>query len=410
LLSDIKDQFQKNNNDKLDEIKVIIKTRQPSLQELDWESWLTDPLNQRLAFLDFEHAIELFKRDNLLAKRRRPTRGKHNRLAINYALSFTGDTQATARADLVRTEFTPNDPTNKGFAEDSGRIPLAKSGFTISYWYRPDETANDAFAMGWKRENSARFSFGMRNAARPYFGIGSNTFGTYGSHNAWYNMFNNSGNTDLTDKYINDSDNLIADGSNWYHIVITFVGNEPGGIAVDAAERYRRIYFNGKQIYGYNSEAIGTPYNDYFNVDRPGALTWTANLDARMTRGFAFGMRALKGSGTKDGIAMSKYNNGHACGLDDVAIYNELKNNDWVRSIYNGGTNYDHTGGDGLVAYWKLNEGGGTTVKDLGPYGYHGTLTNAAVGEGDDITVQTAIGNIAEGTPTWIKVPKGYGQ
>jgi hypothetical protein len=223
-------------------------------------------------------------------------------------------------------------------------------------------------------------------------------------------MFNNSGNTDLTDKYIDDSDNLIADGSNWYHIVITFVGSEPGGIAVDAAERYRRIYFNGKQIYGYNSEAIGTPYNDYFNVDRPGALTWTANLDARMTRGFSFGMRALKGTGTLDGIRKSKYNNGHACGLDDVAIYNELKDNDWVRSVYNGETNYDHTGGDGLVAYWKLNEGGGTTVKDLGPYGYHGTLTNAAVGEGDDITVQTAIGNIAEGTPTWIKVPKGYGQ
>ncbi len=105
LLSDIKDQFQKNNNDKLDEIKVIIKTRQPSLQELDWESWLTDPLNQRLAFLDFEHAIELFKRDNLLAKRRRPTRGRAIRLAINYGLSFTGNDATGARADLVADDI-----------------------------------------------------------------------------------------------------------------------------------------------------------------------------------------------------------------------------------------------------------------------------------------------------------------
>ena len=124
-----------------------------------------------------------------------------------------------------------------------------------------------------------------------------------------------------------------------------------------------------------------------------------------MTRGFSFGMRALAGSGTKDGISKSKYNNGHACGLDEVAIYNELKDNDWVRSVYNGGTKYNHTksGGGGLVAYWKFNEGSGITVKDYGPYGWHGTLANAADGEGDDITVQTAIGNIATGVPTWGK-------
>ena len=261
--------------------------------------------------------------------------------------------------------------------------------------------------MGWKRENTARFSFGMRNAARPYFSIGSNTFGTYGSHNAWYNMFNNSGNTDLTDKYIDDSDNLIADGSNWYHIVITYVGQEPGGVANNETDQYRRIYFNGKQIYGQNSEAIGTDYNDWHNVDRTGLISWPeGNQDARMSRGFAFGMRAVKGTGTivaSDGesVAKSKYNNGHACGLDDVAIYNELKDNDWVRSVYNGGTGYNHTGGDNLVAYWKFNEGDGTTVKDLGPYGYHGTLTNAAVGEGDDITVQDAIRSISSGVPTW---------
>ena len=41
-------------------------------------------------------------------------------------------------------------------------------------------------------------------------------------------------------------------------------------------------------------------------------------------------------------IRISKYNNGHACGLDDVAIYNELKDNDWVRNVYSGGTDYNH--------------------------------------------------------------------
>jgi len=402
LLAQIKDQFQKDN--KLEEIETIMQSREPSLQELDWVGWLADPLNQRLAALDFDYAMEMFKRDNLLAKQRyrtrpHPPRGRKREGNIDYFLSFTGDTQATARADLVRTEFTPNDPTNKGFAEGSGRKPLAESGFTISYWYRPDEHTGDAFAMGWKRESTARFSFGMRNAARPYFGIGSNTFGTYGGHNSWVTMFMNSGNTDLYE-FLDGDSNLILD--NWYHIVITFVGNDNA----DETARYRRIYFNGKQIYGYNSEAIGTDYNDWHNVDRTGLLTWTAHLDSVMTRGFSFGMRALKiNESMADGTKKSKYNNGHACGLDDVAIYNELKDNDWVRSVYNGGTDYNHknSGGDGLVAYWKFNEGSGTTVKDLGPYGWHGILTNAAVGEGDDITVQTDIGNIATGVPTWSK-------
>ena len=395
---------------KLIPLLISVSRKKQGNTKLNWGNWLKISenkylfqINESLAKRVFEDTIALIDRNVSYINEKRRTYGGD--VAKNYFLSFTGDTNhPNPRADLVRTDFTPNDPTNKGFAEGSGRISLAKSGFTISYWYRPDETANDAFAMGWKRENTARFSFGMRNAARPYFSIGSNTFGTYGSHNAWYNMFNNSGNTDFTDKYIDENDNLIADGSNWYHIAITYVGQEPGGVANNETDQYRRIYFNGKQIYGQNDEAIGTAYNDWHNVDRTGLISWPeGNQDARMPRGFAFGMRTVKGTGTKDGIVKSKYNNGHACGLDDVAIYNELKDNDWVSGVYSGGTDYNHkdSGGDGLVAYWRFNERSGATVKDLGPYGYHGTLTNAAVGEGDDITVQTAIGNIAEGTPTW---------
>jgi len=395
----VKTIINENVDSKLIPILTAVARKKQGNQQLTWGGWLEIPENRYLYQVNSSIAEKVFEDTNNLIGRgnRKRTKGGGGPNNKKYFLSFTGDTQASARADLVRTDFTPNDPTNKGFSS-SERKPLAESGFTISYWYRPDETTPDAFAMGWKREGTARFSFGMRNAARPYFGIGANTFGTYGSHNAWYNMFNNSGNTDLTDKYIDDSDNLIADGSNWYHIAITFTGND--GVATE--ERYRRIYFNGKQVYGYNSEAIGTAYEDYHNVDRNGVLVWTAYLDAQMTRGFSFGMRALKGSGTTDGISNSKYNNGHACGLDDVAIYNELKDNDWVRSVYNGGTGYNHTGGDSLVAYWRFEEGSGTTVKDLGPYGYHGTLTNAAVG--DDIAVQTAIGAIASGTPTWEEI------
>ena len=74
LLAQINDHRQKD--DKLEEIRIIIQNREPSLQQLDWMSWLSDPLNQRLAELDFDHAMEMFKRDNLMAKRRKGRGGR----------------------------------------------------------------------------------------------------------------------------------------------------------------------------------------------------------------------------------------------------------------------------------------------------------------------------------------------
>ena len=72
LLSQIKDRSQEDS--KLEEIRIIIQNREPSLQELDWDGWLSDPLNQKLAALDFDYAMEMYKRDNLLAKQRYRTR------------------------------------------------------------------------------------------------------------------------------------------------------------------------------------------------------------------------------------------------------------------------------------------------------------------------------------------------
>jgi len=397
LLSDIKDQFQRNNDDKLAEIKVIINTRQPSLQELDWETWLTDPLNQRLAFLDFEHAMELFKRDNLLAKRRRPTRGTHKRPAINYGLSFTGNDAAGARADLVATSFTPNDPTNKGFDEDSGRKPLAESGFTISYWWRPDESYSDSFPIGWKRDEHSRFGFGIRNASKPWFEIGTSEV----NNTTWSDMFDNSGNSDLQNTLLDDGEGTAPGSGNklilgkWYHLVVTYAGTDNPD---SDGNMLQKVYLNGYHIYGGFGEGKQS-------------VNWTSHTGAQMARGLAFGMRVVVASGTdsESGLRNAKYNNGNACGLDEIAIYSEAKDADWVTSVYNGGGDYNHknSGGDGLVAYWRLNEGSGTTVEDLGPYGWHGTLTNALHGT----KIDTAINNLPpSGTPTWIRTPEGYDQ
>ena len=103
LLAQVRDQLDRENK-KLEEIKIIVHSREPSLQELDWNNWLlSDPLNQRLAELDLEVAMELFKRDNLLAKRRKPTRGKKK--VRNYVLTFGG---AEGNRSYLRTGFNPD--------------------------------------------------------------------------------------------------------------------------------------------------------------------------------------------------------------------------------------------------------------------------------------------------------------
>ena len=367
LLSDIKDQFQKNNNDKLDEIKVIIKTRQPSLRELDWESWLSDPLNQRLAVLDFEHAIELFKRDNLLAKRRRPARGRKKALEVNYALSFTGDTNTnTRRGDLVATDFNPDD------------FDLPARGFTISYWVRPDELGGDMFAIGRKAHNNARFTFGISTRKKGYFGVGANQ-----SERLWETMLDTAGLDKATYLTLNGSDWELTIGK-WYHFVVTYAGTNAG-----TNNMLRKIYMDGNQIWG-----TGVSDPTY-----KGNINWS-DTGREMNHGLSFGMRAVRGSGTS-----TSYNNGWACGLDEVAIYNEEKDAAWISSVYNGGTGYNHkdSGGTGLVGYWRFNEGSGTRVEDLSGNGNHGLLTNDS--HGDDGGAA-----FASGTPTWIKPPEGYDQ
>ena len=88
------------------------------------------------------------------------------------------------------------------------------------------------------------------------------------------------------------------------------------------------------------------------------------------------------------------YDNGWACALHHVAIFDEVKDTSWVTDIYNAsrtGTNF--TGQSGLVGYWKFNEGSGLTVKDHSENDNHGTLTS-----------DTADGG--SGIPTWEKVKK----
>ena len=371
--------------------------------KLTWMSFSTHP---KIINLPMSEKVRLFK----IAQSRENDRMNQPLVlgggapAVNYALQFTGVDEHnqsgrndTARADLVTTQFTPNDPTNKGFEESSGRKPLAESGFTVSYWWRPDENRSDSFPIGWKRDDNGRFEFGISTHTKPYFSIGSSEL----KSKTWEAMFDDSGQGHLSGSLLDNGEGTAPGSGNklilnkWYHIVATYAGTDN----VDGDGNYlRKIYINGYHIYGGFGETKQS-------------TNWNNFTAAQMTQGLSFGMRAVIASGNHtDGLRNTKYNNGNACALSEVAIYNEEKNAAWVSNVYSGKMDYNHkdSGGDGLVAYWKLDDGSGNTVKDSGPYGWHGTLTNAAYGTaidgttGNSSTIAGINARFPNATPTWI--------
>ena len=305
LLAQIKDRRQKDNQ--LEEIRVIIHNREPSLQELDWDSWLSDPLNQRLAALDFEYAMEMFKRDNLMAKRRKRTGGKRKRtVSENYVLTFTGNTPgntgtyplAVGNYDHVTTTFDPDDYN-------------LNEGFTVSYWVRPDELGSTMFALGRKPSTHQRFQFGINTDVNFFVGAGK-----LRTRNTAHGM----------------------EVGTWYHWAVTYAGNSSG----KTLKVYRDTTLLQETTATWSSTGAS-----------PGELVY-------------FG-----GYNIPDDSGGDEYTAGWACGLDEVAIFDEVKD---VSTLYNSGTPSDLTNESGLVGYWKFNEGSGTTVTDYSGNGNHGTF------------------------------------
>ena len=118
----------------------------------------------------------------------------------------------------------------------------------------------------------------------------------------------------------------------WYHWIITFAGGTNGEL----------------KAYRDSTEIMDT------------TTTWTATDDDTP---IYIGARHVKVTG---------YNNGWDCSLDEIAIFDEVKD---VATLYNNGTPSDLSGESGLVGYWRFEEGSGTTVEDLSGNGNNGTLT-----------------------------------
>ena len=371
----VKSASQKIYEDKLKQMEFVDSTKLiPMLisvsrekqgnTKLNWGEWLKIPenkylfqINESLAKRVFEDTIALIDRNVSYINRKRSYGG--DVVDKNYVLTFTGDTNvSTRRGDLVATDFNPDD------------FDLPNIGFTVSYWVRPDELGADMFAIGRKAHNNERFTFGISRKNKGYFGVGANQ-----SERAWATMLDAAGMDKATHLVQDTDDEWILVVGRWYHFAVSYAGANAGN-----NNRLRKIYMNGQQIWG---TGVSDPENK-------GNIHWS-QTGTEMSKGMSFGMRAVRGSG-----GTASYNNGWACGLDEVAIYSEQKDANFIADVYNGQTNYDHTNVPNLVGYWKFNEGSGTRVEDLSGNGNHGLLTNDSYGDDGGATWVDS-----SDTPTW---------
>jgi len=184
-------------------------------------------------------------------------------------------------------------------------------GFTVSFWVRPDELGGHRFAIGRRMAAAkGRFTFGLRNNTNLFVGVG-NTKKTGFAHG-------------------------MTDDGTWYHLVITYAGNS-------ASPKTLKAYRDGEEI-----------------MD-----TTTSWPDADDENGIPIYF------GARNAIAVDGYNLGWSCGLDEVAIFDEVKS---IGTLYTGTKPSDLQNVSGLVGYWRFEEGSGTTVEDLSGNGNHGTF------------------------------------
>ncbi len=279
---------------------------------LNWGNWLKISENRYLFQINESIAKKVFEGTNVLIDRAIGS--------INRKRTRGGDVDVAKNYSLTFTGDTAATGTSDYVATTFD--PIAHelyNGFTISFWVRPDEipVATHLFGIGRRNNNAKeRFTFGLQNATRLYVGVGSQK------------------------KTYNDHEMEVG---NWYHWVVTFAGGSGGAL---------KAYRNGTDIELNNSGGSGG--------DATSIWTQTSSDEP-----IFFGTRN----------AMGNYDNGWACSLDEVAIYDTVKASDWVSDVYDGLTNYDHTGASNLVGYWKFNEGSGTRVEDLSVNNNHGTLT-----------------------------------
>ena len=313
-------------------------------EKLNWGEWLEIPENTYLLQINEDMARRVFDDTNKLIdekinyiNRKRRTYGG-DAYTNNSSITFTGDGTFgnEGTGDYVDTGFDPIEHE-------------LYNGFTVSYWVRPDEIGDRMFALGvYGNGSNERFTFGIRSASNLFIGIGS----TRKQENAAHGM----------------------EVGQWYHWVFTYSGHTGTAAGVcDADCRWLRVYKNGQPVQispeGFEG-GIYISHNRDYGGRTGGHSLFLGGRNNRVRSG---------GAG---------YDNGWACGLDEVAIYNEMKDSDpadytsgdvpsWVTETYNNGVPTDLTDQSGLVAYWRFED---DAVTDYSGQGNHGTLTTNDTG------------------------------
>ena len=309
----IKSIINENADSKLIPVLTTAARRKQGNQQLNWDGWLKIPENGYLFQVNEDIAKKIFENTNaLIGKRIVEAQGAGG--TPRGSLTFTGNTSGDS--EYVSTNFNPDDYN-------------LNLGCTISYWVRPDEVGQTMFAFGRKYSNSERFTFGINKNTQVYIGLGSNKL-----TNSWTAMG--------VDSSLLDGTVLRTDGT-WYHFAVTYDERSDVSSGTD-----RKLYLNGTLIKTAN-------------------INWNNTGGSFTNDGMYFGGRNLR-SGSNP-----SYNNGWACGLDEVAIFDTVKN---VSTLYNDGIPSDLSDESGLVGYWKFNEGSGITVKDYSGNGNHGTFAS----------------------------------
>ena len=280
---------------------------------LNWGNWLKISENRYLFQINESIAKKVFEGTNLLIDR---AIGSINRKRTRGGDELAKNYSLTFGVGAtwgITGDDGPYVSTN--FNPDT--YDLADKGFTVSYWVKPDVISATSYALGRRAGSSnERFFFGIHND-RINVGIGKNRLNLA---SATHGM----------------------EVNRWYHWVVTFEGQQG-----DSAAHPMKIYINGGLIYENN-------------------WRWTQTGNTGGGENIYFGGRNNNGNFVK----------GWNFTLDELAIFDEVKDSDWVSSVYSGTTDYDHTGASNLVGYWKFQEGSGITVKDYSGNGNHGTLTS----------------------------------
>ncbi len=364
----VKTIINENVDSRLVPILTAVARKKQGNQQLTWGGWLAIPENRYLYEVNKDIAEKIFEDTNNLIglKNKKRTKGGSAVDEI-YALSFTGDTAADSRLDYVETTFNPDSYDGAGTG--------LNRGFTVSYWVKPLEVTGDIFiAFGKRSQNDGRFEFGIKNKNKINIGIG-------GAHK--------DDNTHKAGLGWEAGDDNVAHGAEvgkWNHWVVTYGGdNDVGG------DRQVRVWMDGVEILKNGASGGGMGTANWDSGKQNNGIEDDVNQGSYLF----FGGRSVWAGVGDGGNAGSPYNQGWACSLSEVAIYNVEKDEDgtFANEVYNGGTNYDHSGNAGLVGYWKFNEGSGNTVKDYGPYGKDGTLTSD--------TSENADPHAGSGIPIW---------